>query len=540
MVIFGQTVVAQQEFDEKAMYDEYAYEEYDYGCGFSDNELITLSKVSTMFEQHAQTKIIDRLFVDMSMKELVAGYTEEYMLWLDAAIERCDQWYAEWYGPSPWEYADFMSDLEEYVSTLIALKSFEVNQISEDPVADSFATLRNIVLGEQFELLSQDWWTQQVWKMMFDLQVKDEYSDVDVSFDLDLDSIWKTDASAMKLQTSLGWDLRVISDDADIDTSGDISAEMILLDGHLYIKIKDFDIELGNINFDNQYDAEWFNEMLAGIQVIQGKYIDIPLMPEGVSPFGYWMNPRGDIANQQAMMIQMMSQDRLTTYGSQDNVVYGWMNPLACDAVSTMWWVSWCITMRKDMIDHTWWWWIFFMETNNGVTSMWITDKFAAEDMPDELRLIANQPLLSRNENEIVAIQIPLYDEQEQIWNISYQNNAMKITASFDEMIDYTEAWPIYGKTDVDITGTMSDNIFEISWSVRWNDTDAEFDMMVAWDQTDMDLSFTLDFSDTNEWYPVDVMMSMSLEQQTNYLDSATITKPQEWEIIDLEALQGY
>gem|GEM_PF-6245175 len=55
-----------------------------------------------------------------------------------------------------------------------------------------------------------------------------------------------------------------------------------------------------------------------------------------------------------------------------------------------------------------------------------------------------------------------------------------------------------------------------------------------------MDLSFTLDFSDTNEWYPVDVMMSMSLEQQTNYLDSATITKPQEWEIIDLEALQGY
>lgn len=62
---------------------------------------------------------------------------------------------------------------------------------------------------------------------------------------------------------------------------------------------------------------------------------------------------------------------------------------------------------------------------------MGITDKFAGDWMPPEMRKIANQPILSWNSNQITRIDIPMYDEDMLIGRFLYENSRIGFDGKF-------------------------------------------------------------------------------------------------------------
>ncbi len=508
-------------------------------CEFDETEQQLLQMVIDLFSTHSEERIINRLFTTVDGKETVRSYTKEFISWVSNALAMCNGNYLPWYAP--WNFEDFTSDLQKYVETLVALKTFEVTTLWGDPVGQSYAQLREIILWDSLTVDSLEWRSQQLTNMLMSFQMKDMYTDVDFKLDLDADTVWKNDGSVMKSMVWIWWEVKMLGDDGNIETSWEMSWEIRLVDGSMYLKLQDFDIDLGTIEFDNQYDAQWFNEMLAWVEVIQWKYIEIPLMPEWLNimmnpmwMYGMWLEW---LQVQQEMMMKVMQEDWLTTYHQEWNMIYGWLNPMACGSMKEMWMMGECLDAWMEWYSHTGWKWMFFMKSENGTTSMGITDVFT-NDMPEELKSIANIPLITRDANEITSIEIPFKEDGVEFGSLKYNNWVLLLQWAFpDEVYDRETDEYKTQITKVNIRGNGIWTNMDIKWSITNPDLDITFSADISWDINNMKLQMMLDLEDKNEDYPSDINLEMILEQTNTIVPPQDITKPEDREILDMDVL---
>jgi len=57
-----------------------------------------------LFDQHTESRIVQRLFLDTQMQEVVRAYTAEYVQSLNFATEYCES--GLWMGQFPYDYAE--------------------------------------------------------------------------------------------------------------------------------------------------------------------------------------------------------------------------------------------------------------------------------------------------------------------------------------------------------------------------------------------------------------------------------------------------
>gem|GEM_PF-5426906 len=60
-------------------------------CSFSDEELDTVKMVKGLMETYGESRIVQKLFGDEEMKDLVRIYIQEMILKADAIITMCEQ-----------------------------------------------------------------------------------------------------------------------------------------------------------------------------------------------------------------------------------------------------------------------------------------------------------------------------------------------------------------------------------------------------------------------------------------------------------------
>ncbi len=514
------------------------YPESIWFCDFSAQEQETVMMVRDLFEEYGESRIVQKLYSDPEVQELIRVYIDEFILKSDAIISMCKQWV--WSQMNiPRNYDEFESGIMQFVEILWLLKKRENTRLWVDPVADSFDSLRNILMGDSEAYLLDDGWVSKTGKFLLDLSVQDSFSDVAINLDADTSSVWKKDASVLDGAFQVWGTVDIRGEWDQINTSGDMSAEMKILDGHLYIKLKDFDIELGDINFDNQYDAAWLNEMLAWINVIQWKYIDIPLMPEAQDPLSSF-NPFIGVGNplqQQEMLLSMLYNDWLTTVDMQWDILVAWINPLACSAMEMMNEVSWCLSSWQSMSDMSPNGGMLFMKPDGDAMTMWIVPEFAAAIENDELLKIAGIPLLTWNDEKLLELSIPLYDDDQFIWWVSYKDNLLTIKAEFEEeRYNYDTGDYDLSPVRIEVKWKTDADTMNLIGTVSWDTMNARFTLDLDGSLESMVGNMTLDVNDSSE-YGATVSMNMTFGQEMVDIDPVNITKPEDREILNLEDL---
>lgn len=515
-----------------------ATNEYQSQCAYSDKEKELLFMIRDLFTKHAESRIVQRLFTNDQMKDLVRNFTAEYLQSITNAISYC-QW-SDRLWPFPYNYSELESGLIQYVNTILQLKWHEVRLWASDPAAYGFDQLRNILMWENFALMQEGVRLDQVFNMMLGIQSTSEDDVFGLNLDVWVESVWAADGSMMLWSITMWWDIRVESEYENINTWWDMSAEIRLVDDHMYLKLESFDIALGDIAFANQYEADSFNGMMQMVKLFQWKYIDIPLGIEWDmiwNPFmmyGEWL---GGLEIQQEMM-NMMQQDRLTTTHIEDGITYAWINPLACSAMEMMWWIAPCLEARQDMMDHTDGKGMFFMTQQWWETNMWITDIFAGDWMPEEMRKIANQPLLSWNADEITRVDIPLYDEDALIGKFLYENNRVTMNVRFPTQEYDRETWNMT-YADLQVNGTANNKQVDLLWTITWPNIDAEFSLNWWWTLESMVLDMSVSVKDTGQ-YPMNFSMTMKLDSSQVVTNPVNISAPDPSEIIDMGSLMAY
>lgn len=508
-------------------------------CEYSPEEQAVLEMMHWLFEQHTEWRIVQRLFTNDDMRTLVRAYTDEFVMSLEYAIQHCDTWSWMWYFP--YDYEELESELVSYVNTVLQLKGQEAKIWLSDPAAYWFDQLRTILMWENIALIKDDARLEQVFNMILGIQSTSEEDTFGLNLDLGIDSTGAADGSSMQWSFTLWWDLKIESEYENINTWWDMSAEIRLVDDHMYLKLDTFDIDLGDIEFENQYEAQSFNQMMETVKLFKWKFIDIPLEIQWDmmmwNPFmmaGWWLEM------QQEMMLDIMQQDRLTTYHTQDSITYAWLNPLACAAMDDMWWVWGCLQARQDMMDHTDGKGMFFMTQQWWETNMWITDKFSGDWMPDEMRKIANQPILSWSADEITRIDVPLYDEDVLMGRFLYENKKISFDGRFPTQEYDRETWDVSTSyIDVNVNGGVSNDQVQMVWQISWSDMEANFSLSWWWTLESMNIDMTLTVVDTSE-YPVDFSMIMKLDSSQIVTNPVDISAPDPSEIIDIDSLMAY
>ncbi len=505
-------------------------------CEYSESEFVTLTSMIQIFEKQAESKIIQRLFSDPELQDLVRIYTEEYLWMLYNAQEYCEYW--AWSWEFPWSYEDLTMSLKKYVGNVLMLKKYGSSITAHNPLLPAMDNLREIVMWEWFSE-QPNWWVEQTMKALFSLQLEEMDASSDIDIEFDIDSLSSLETWEFEAQMKLVWDINVMSPSENIVTSWSVWAEMKYVDGHMYLKLDNLDVELWDIQFDSQYEAQEFNAMLEYANLIKGKYIDIPL----------WVNWDifGMMAAQQLEVFghleHVMKQDRMQVYAIEWDRMYAWMNPLACASLSAwiLWEgnasiVWWCIEDWANMMNHTDGKWMMFFESENWIISMWITDTFAGDHMPDELRRIANVPLISWSDSEIVSLEIPLRDDDLYIWSIDYSDGVLNVVWSFmTESYDYeTNEW-MEEEISFAVEGKSVWEEFHMTWSLTWNDTEVWLDLTWSWwlYVSNFDMMVTVDFDDDYE----SVKFSLDLSSESGLVPNHTVVVPTQDEIINLENL---
>jgi len=542
-LLLGSSVSAQFIQDSEMAYMP-EMEMYDY-CEYSNAEQDLLMSVVEMFETLAETKIVQRLYLDSDIQDLVRAYTAEYIQSLKSALAYCES--GMWImGLFPYDYKEMEAGLVEYATMLTLLKQHELNTVwKSDTAAYYFAQLRQILLWDNLDLLQSDNWLSTSAKMMLWINLEDNDQLIDVNLDLDANSIWSADATQMQWTYKLGGTVSVASEDENINTSGSIGVEMRLVDEHLYIWLEDFDIQLGDIQFANQYDAEWFNYMLEMLRLLQWKYVDIPLGIQDIDAMWYnmmWWSPLsmfGGISMQEDL-VSMITQDWMTTYHVDWSTMYAGLNPVACGSLQMMQWVWACLDTRQEMMIHTQGKWMMYMTSNGNEVSMWITDVFAWDRMPIEMRNISNIPLISWNDSAITKIEVPLYDGDNLLWVFQYEDGNILFDVTFpnEEYNRYTDQV----ETDmvvVKMTGTIGQNTFDIQWSANDSEFGATRDIQSQWTLEGMQLQIQIDIEDSSE-YPLDMSIVINLDQSQKIVEPIQIQAPSSDQIVDLESLMMY
>jgi len=125
-LLLGSSVSAQFIQDSEMAYMP-EMEMYDY-CEYSNAEQDLLMSVVEMFETLAETKIVQRLYLDSDIQDLVRAYTAEYIQSLKSALAYCES--GMWImGLFPYDYKEMEAGLVEYATMLTLLKQHELNTV---------------------------------------------------------------------------------------------------------------------------------------------------------------------------------------------------------------------------------------------------------------------------------------------------------------------------------------------------------------------------------------------------------------------------
>lgn len=259
------------------------------------------------------------------------------------------------------------------------------------------------------------------------------------------------------------------------------------------------------------------------------------------NPLAMYGAALGDIGTQQDMIREMMWADWMTSYAVEWDKIYAGINPVACKSVSGMQAVGECLDTWATMLDHTDGKWMMYMEQVGDEMTMGLTDTYAWDWMPTELRMIANKPLISRNNTEIIRIDIPLYDGQDLMWNLLYADNTITLDAKIpNEQYDRETEQYTTQYVDVMMRWSMQWDQLKIAWSAKDNEFAALRDIQWSGNQNDMWLKMMLDISNTDGADPLDMTLVIDLDQSQQVIDPMQVQAPPADQTIDLEMLMLY
>lgn len=519
----------------------FPYYEPSFDCGYSDAEVEAVEMVVDLFRDKTSSHITNRLFSDSNMKELVESYIQERMMSLENALVYCQD--GQRLGQFPYNYEGFVIELVQMVGTLKALTQYENTMSDNDLAAESFDQLRDIIMWDSLaNMQDNSLWLQQIVSMTFGLSHSDNFGQRDIDLTLDANGIGTADGTTSNTTMKLEWAMSIVDGETDLSTDRDLTAQVRMVDNTIYAQIQDFDVELWDITFDNQYDAQSFNQMLAFMDLVKGKFIEIPTSPDVLwyQPYSGIPSPVpvfGDLQNQQEMILEVLTQDWLSTYHTDGDTIYAWLNPVACTSMREMDATSDCLDAWKDMMDHTDGKWMFFMKKyDDGTTVMWVTDTFAGDWMPEEMRKLSDLELISRDDNGIASIEIPLYDGDEQVWYFQYDGYKIQMNAAVPNQRRNPETWEITMESfDMQWQGTR-DPIQWLDIGVTGSDdrSSMELDIQANWDTEDMFLDMNLSYNSDDEYNPMNMSISLELDGTSKEIPVGIVNKPNDSEVLDI------
>lgn len=515
-------------------------------CSFTLEQQALLQEVHTMFSTHAESKIAMRLFDRTDYQDLVRAYSVDFVSKIQATLAECE-W--NWLPVSTfYSYENFTDWLADFIGTLQMLRQVESQVNENDPVFGAMQTLRDHLFWDILAFnLPERWYLQQTVQMEMIFKMNDEEENVDVAFVMWWDSV--TDVETMEMMSEFDVWLNLDIDDGytDMIVWWNVTMDIRLVDGHLYIKMSDLKIDMWDMNFDSEWERAEFDNVMNMMKLFQGKYIDIPLMPES----GMWndvilsdpmmmFTPEmmfGNIQNQQQMILDMVDQDWMMTYAKAWNTNYIWLNPAACGTMSDMgpWMVSDCLWFWSDMIDETEWKWMMFVAMEWSTASMWITDRFMEDKMPEEIAYFNDKPVITRNDQKIVDIDIPF---PEDIWWFKYGNENVSFRAKFPEYSYNYDTWEMEESyVDVLMSGIWKPEEKYVRGTIKWDDVDATVALDIEWGSEDLNVGVSFEMKwDTQKDMP-EITFMMTLAQQQEFIDAAIIEAPYEWDVIDMNML---
>ncbi len=520
-------------------------------CSFTKEQQELLILVNNMFTDHADTKIAKRLFETPSYQELISNYSNDFLSTIQATLAQCN---GERMPMSTYnDLADFRSWLLEYIWTIQTLRQVESQVDETDEVFGAMENLRDHIFWDILAFnLPDSWYLQQTVEMEVVFKMNGQDENIDVSFVMWGEGV--TDIETMEMASSYDAWLDLDLDDwyTDMTVWWTVNMEIRLVDGHLYAKMSDLKIDMWDTTFDSEWEREEFDTTMNMLKLFQWKFIDIPLLPEWmmagmqngqIRPDPMMMiSPQmifGDLKQQQQMMIDMIEQDWMMTYAKAWNTNYLWLNPAACGTMNVMWpWmVTECLWLRSDMLDATDGKWMMFMAMEWNNSSMWLTDRFMNEDdkMPEDLAYLRDKPIISRNEQKILEIDLPFPDD---MWWLKYENENVMLRAKFPDMKYDYETWQMSESSiDLMMSGIRKPQQKFLRGTVTGEDITAKMALDIEWDSSDMKVwvSFEMERNDENDMPAISFMMS--LDQQQEFVDAAVIEAPYEWDVIDINSL---
>lgn len=551
----------------------------DMWCDLTDNQQASLEYVVKMFDTHADTKIAKRLFDAQKFQDLSSAYTDEFIQSVKATLAMCDIWWP-WSDTMMWEmnpyysYDDFIEWLTSYIQMTMTLKQFAPQVEAYDPIVPAMRQLRDHLAGD---MIAELVWTDEKRGMYLDqsgsvnmtfaMNGPDGMASAELGIETDiLSDRW---GAAFSGTADVGGNISVRMSDDDFQLWGRMWLNMRFVDGHLYMWLTDVMVDENMLQFENAQERTEYKEAMQMIKLFDGKFIDIPLVPDeemmqamyaDMSPEMMWqmggmpwMMPMpwmmaGDIqwmiAEQQQMIAKILTQDRMTTYAKAGNTYYVWFNPAACESVSGMWsdMVTWCLEMWMDMVELTDGQWMMEITIDGGVTSMGITDQFMSADdkAPADMADMINRPLMSWTADKIVMLDIPFGLEKN--WWVSFKDGNLSIqwnipNNSYDRETGEMKEEMI----NVDISGTISDGTWDIEWVVRGvEDVDVMMTMdMVIWDdRTTWSLTIQAD-NDTPDADFEKILMKFEREDESAYVAPVEISAPDASDILELDVLMN-
>lgn len=163
------------------------------------------------------------------------------------------------------------------------------------------------------------------------------------------------------------------------------------------------------------------------------------------------------------------------------------------------------------------------MEENLKTMSMWITDLFTDEKMPAEMQSLNGEALITRNEQKILNVTVPL----DQFGSITYVNWYLTIDLLIPdglESISIDLRWPVGQYTST------------LKWSIQTSEFDMTMDFDYEWPKEDAETAFNMAFIWKEAGMP-SISVSITAETQETPIERVTVSKPDPTQTIGLESL---
>lgn len=511
----------------------YMWEEERDPCDFRSFELDTVETLSDMFYEHAEEKIVQRLFKDPAYQNLVRGMTDDLIASLENSLDVCRDGQIDLYiWTSPMSFAALEDNLREYVETLVTLKQFSKTKPANDVVAEHVEDLQEIVLGKMSEYLRTNPFLEKEAK--FSLKIGFQgWDEVKIDFDIDTDSlvvgdVWGTVAdSESNIFSSLYVDTL---DDGKMDASISLDVFARMVDNHLYIKVDNLDVDISTEDMD-KYAQGNIDAFLNTVKVIEGKWIDV----FGVMTDEYGMMSgmfQQSFQQQKEVIMTFLWTDWLTTYREEGNVVYAGLNPLACDSFALFWWRNDCLKTWKEMYIGTDGQGILKMSIYKDTVGLSISQWIPHDEIPDEFHGMLGKDFISWSEDEIRNIHIPFGEYGQFLYNKGNISLDAKIP-SMDYDWETGETTEVF--TDISVHGTFLNKVLALQWDIVWPTFKAMFRVDKKGSFNDMQIEALLEAS--NEEEDIDFSVEMSIDAQQTVISDVNVVAPSEGEIVDLSVL---